>query len=292
MKINQYVVGILLFSFLFIPNQLCSQVDTTKRWSVELKDDNTFIVEIVEQRDDTLFVRNPTLGLFKIPMEQVKNLEEIAKGKLVKGEYWFDNPHATRYFFAPAGYGLQAGEGYYQNTWLLLNQVSVGLSDNVSIGFGLMPLFLFGGAPTPIWVTPKVSFSSEENFHIGGGAFLGTIIGGGTGGFGIACGTTTIGTRDKNLSVGLGYGFASGDWAKAPTINLSAMTRVGRKGYLLTENYLIGTADGFIGVISLGGRSVGKKITLDYGGVIPLSGEIFIAIPWLGISVPLGNKNN
>ncbi|MEZ5070324.1 MAG: hypothetical protein R2751_04985 [Bacteroidales bacterium] len=40
----------------------------------------------------------------------------LQSNDLVEGEYWFSNPHATRYFFGTNGYGLEKGEGYYQNT--------------------------------------------------------------------------------------------------------------------------------------------------------------------------------
>jgi hypothetical protein len=69
------------------------------------------------------------------------------------------------------------------------------------------------------------------------------------------------------------------------------MTRVGKKTYLLTENYLIGAGGSSFGLISAGGRSVQKKLAIDYGLVFPIGMDIgsFIAIPWLGIAVPFGN---
>jgi hypothetical protein len=74
---------------------------------------------------------------------------------------------------------------------------------------------------------------------------------------------------------------------------LSGMTRVGKKGYLLSENYYLGFGGGSsIGIISFGGRSVQKRLAIDYGLILPLGTDIdsFIAIPWLGITVPFGNK--
>jgi hypothetical protein len=51
---------------------------------------------------------------------------------------------------------MNKGEGYYHNFMVFINQATYGVTDNISIGGGLVPLFLFGGL-TPVWITPKVS---------------------------------------------------------------------------------------------------------------------------------------
>jgi hypothetical protein len=63
--------------------------------------------------------------------------------------------------------------------------------------------------------------------------------------------------------------------------------------YFVSGNYLI-AADGEIGLmISAGGRSIIKKIGLDYSHWIPVFPEMgsFIAAPFLGITVPLGKSS-
>jgi hypothetical protein len=160
------------------------------------------------------------------------------------------------------------------------------------MGAGMVPLFLFGG-PTPFWIVPKFSIPVVENkFNVGTGAFLGTILGDQSGLFGLLYGTATIGTRDQNLSLGLAYGFADGNWMKVPIINFSCLIRTGPKGYLVSENYII-SADGKVVVlISAGGRSIIRNVGLDYSLWIPLNLEMerFVAIPFLGVTIPVGRK--
>ncbi|PSR57330.1 hypothetical protein AHMF7605_15530 [Adhaeribacter arboris] len=216
----------------------------------------------------------------------------ITAAKLKNGNYWFENPQSTRYLFAPNGYGLKRGEGYYQNVLVFVNQISVGITNNISIGAGTVPLFLFGTS-TPVWLLPKVSFPVvKDKFNVGAGALVGSVLGEDSEGFGIVYGISTFGSRDKNISLGLGYGYAAGDWATAPTFTLNGMLRTGNRGYLLTENYLIGTGDGSIGLITLGGRRIIKRVGLDFGLVIPAGSDIdtFIAIPFLGLTVPFGQS--
>lgn len=282
-------IGILLW---ILPSVLQAQQDTVKLWNVELTNENSYIGKIISNDGVTLVFDSQELGVINIRVREIVRLTPVSPDRIQEGEFWFENPQATRYFWAPTGYGLKKGDAYYQNVWVFFNQISVGITDNVSIGAGVVPLFIFGGAPFPVWITPKVSFSVQDKLHLGGGALLGTIVGESESSFGIAYGTATMGTRDKNFNVGLGYGLAGGEWANAPTITVSGMIRTGKRGYILTENYFIDVGNETLLLLSLGGRSVGKTIAIDYGGFIPLTEglDTFIAIPWLGISVPLGKR--
>ena len=159
----------------------------------------------------------------------------------------------------------------------------------------MIPLFLFGGGPTPVFITPKFSIPVVKNkFNIGVGAIAGYVLGEDGAGFGILYGTTTFGSPDKNFSIGIGEAFAGGDWAKVPIFNFSGMVRISSKGYFLSENY-IGSIDGetFI-MLSAGGRSIIRKVSLDYGLGIPIFPDMdtFVAFPWLGLEIPLGKSKN
>jgi len=257
---------------------------------IETIDGNEYIGKIVEENNDDLVLETESLGRITIKKVNVKTREIISVEKIKDGKYWFDNPQSTRYFWSPNGYGLKKGEGYYQNVWVLFNQVSVGVTDNFSVGFGTIPLFLFG-ASTPVWLTPKFSIPVvAEKFNIGAGALVGTVIGEEESGFGLLYGITTFGSRDKNISIGLGYGYAGEKLADTPTVSVSSLIRTSQRGYFITENYYIDTGEESLVLISLGGRRIIKKVGLDFGLFIPFSSdqESFIAIPWLGLTVPFG----
>jgi len=267
--------------------------DSTITLRIETKDGNIFIGSEISQDSLTLVLKTESLGELKIPKTIIKSKTEIKEVKKVGNEFWLPNPQSSRYFWAPNGYGLEEGSSYYQNIWILYNQFSIGLTDNFSIGAGVVPLFLFAGAPTPLWIVPKFSIPVVENkFNIGTGAFLGTIIGEDAGLFGLLYGTTTLGTHDKNISFGLAYGFAGEQWLKVPVINISSMIRTGPKGYFITENYAVSFDGEMVILISAGGRSIIRNIGLDYSLWIPIGSEIdtFVAIPFLGITVPIGKK--
>ena len=267
--------------------------DSTKTLRIETKDGNIYIGNVITQDSLTLTLKTDRLGVIKIPLSDIKSRVELSETKKVEGRFWLPNPQSSRYFWAPNGYGLEKGSAYYQNIWILYNQVSVGITNNFSIGAGMLPLFLFAGAPTPIFFVPKISVPVvRDKFNVGTGAFIGTVLGEDTGWFGLLYGTTTFGSRDRNVSLGMAYGFSQDQWMQRPLWNLSTMFRTGPKGYFITENYLVANSDDILVLVSLGGRSIIRNIGLDYSLWLPFSSEMdsFVAIPFLGITVPIGKK--
>lgn len=262
---------------------------------VETMDGNEYIGIILDQNAESIHLKTETLGEITILRAQIKRITPLSATKSKDGTYWLDNPQATRYFWSPNGYNLKAGEGYYQNVWVLFNQAVVGLTDYFSAGVGVMPLFLFGGAPSPVWVTAKFSLPVVENkVNLGAGALLGTVVGGNNStSYGVLYGISTFGSKDQNLNIGLGWGFADGEMAKNPTLNISGMVRTGARGYFITENYLIGTPEETVVLSMVGGRRIIKRVGLDFGVVMPFSKDIdsFIAIPWLGLTIPFGEAS-
>jgi hypothetical protein len=289
----------LLFFFLYAlqPETALAQ-DSSPVYRVETLDGNEYLGTIAAQTADTVRLKTQKLGVLNFARKDIKSMALVTTAQLKAGKYWFDNPQATRYLFSPNGYGLKKGEGYYQNIWVLLNQASVGITNNVSVGFGMIPLFLFRG-PTPIWLLPKVSIPvKKDKFNLGAGAAIGTILDTNrddfgeseTTGFGILYGLATIGSKDKNLSAGLGYGYAGGGLAQSPTITLSGLIRTGPRGYLITENYLISSDTEAFGLVSLGGRRIIKRAGIDFGLISFVSADTdgLLAFPFLGVTLPFG----
>lgn len=275
-------------------NSLNSQtLADTNTYFLETHHANTYFGNILGIEDSKIIFNSYEIGEFKIDTTKIKELYAVDIQKQKNGKFWLRNPQSSRYFFSPNGYGLQGGEAYYQNVWVLVNSIVIGVNKHVSVGVGVIPLFFFGGGPTPIWLTAKFSMPFEnQNFALGGGLLAGTIAGESNMGFGIAYGIGTIGNENNNMSVGIGYGWAAGDWAKKPLINLNFMFRLGPKAYVISENYFVQVADSPLTIISFGGRHIIKKAGLDYGLVFPINKELdsFLAIPWLGITIPFHIK--
>lgn len=273
--------------------QETTAVDTLNLVKIETNDGNTFVGEITEETDRYVVLSTEKMGRVTIQKQDIKTRMHLQGIRKEKGEFWMPNPQSTRYFWAPNGYGLKKGEAYYQNIWVFYNQMSYGITNQFSMSAGMIPLFLLGGTATPIWVVPKFSFPVKENsLNIGTGAFMGTLLGEDVGIFGLLFGTATFGSPDKNFSIGLAQGFSTEGWLKIPLFNISGMVRTGPRGYFITENYLITVEGESAAMISAGGRSIIKNIGLDYSLWIPIIPDLgtFVALPFLGITVPIGNN--
>lgn len=293
MKFTSHLRFKLLIAFFLMIN-LCFAQDNTgsKVFHVETKDGNAYTGMVLASDSVKILFKADKLGEITILRNEIKILEPADATRYKNGKYWFENPQSTRYLFSPNGYGLKKGEGYYQNVWVLFNSFAVGLTDYISVGGGIVPAFLLAGSPTPVWMTAKVSVPLvKDKFNLGAGVLAGTVLGESETGFGIFYGIATVGSRDVNASLGLGYGFAGGSLSKAPMINLNGMCRISPRGYLITENYLFSDAYSTTAVLSFGGRTIIKNAGLDYGLVLPVSADTgMYAIPWLGITIPFGKK--
>lgn len=282
-----FLMGLLSFA------QEQAGTDTTHIYRVETLDGNTFIGSVKAEDNESVTIHTEKLGDIRILKNDIRIQTLIAGVQQKDGQYWLPNPQSTRYFWAPNGYGLAKGESYYQNIWILYNQFTWGLTNHFSLSAGSIPLFLFSGTSTPIWLVPKFSIPVTANkFNIGTGAFIGTVLGEDTGVFGLLFGTATFGSKDRNVSLGLAQGFSTNGFADIPVFNISTLNRTGPRGYFISENYLI-ISEGEVGVLlSVGGRSIIRNIGLDYSVAVPFFPEMgeFIVLPFLGITIPMGKN--
>lgn len=290
----------LLYTVLFfaICGQASAQNSSTADNSiyvVETNDGNKYTGTLISNNENEIILKTANIGEVKILKINMRSMQLVSDSEIKGDKIWTHTPQDARYFFAPNGYGLRKGEGYYQNTFLFFNQASYGFTNNFTMGLGIVPLFLFDGAPTPVWLTPKVQFPLvKDKLNIGGGALIGTVLGleteeTGTNSFGIAYGTLTAGSRNSNISFGLGYGFAGGEWGDYPSMNISGMVRIARSWYLVTENYIFDGGESSAGVFSGGARVIFKKSSLDFAIMEFSADGSYYPVPWLSFAVPFGH---
>jgi len=289
------ILAILIGLFALVPSAVCAQepdslTQTEQLYRVETSDGTVVIGTLSSGTETEVVLDTEQMGTVTLKRSTIERMEKIRPDRLRDGTYWFPNPQSTRYFFAPNAIGIPKGKGYYQNTWILFNNANYGVSDHVSIGAGTVPTFLFGASSVPVWLLPKVSFSTpQEHLHVAGGAMLGGVLGQDNGLGGLLYGSATVGGRDHNATLGLGYGYSGSSLSDTPAVNVSGMTRVGRTTYLLSENYLFPGTD-FNGIISFGVRWAPENFAVDFGLFRPLeeTGD-FVAFPWLGVTIPFGS---
>ena len=103
------------------------QVDTVTYY-IQTTDGNTYRGQILSQDSISILFKLESFGEHSFMKKEIKKLRIIEKEQVIDGEYWMENPQATRYFFSPNAYGLKKGEGYYQNVWVMVNSFAVGIT--------------------------------------------------------------------------------------------------------------------------------------------------------------------
>jgi|GEM_PF-137138 len=209
-------------------------------WVFTLTDGSVITGKIIRKTETETAIETQNLGNISIPTSKVSTMVEFDNGTISKeGNFWFKNPNATRYLFAPSAFGLRKGEGYYQNFYGAGNAFNFGLTDYFSIGGGVL-------GPLGIFITPKVSTEVNKYVHVAGGLLIGNgffPIHGNNFSLGEGYCIFTVGTYDHNITAGAGYGFVGSGgetkWQKQPMIVANGMTRLSRKIALVTENWFV-----------------------------------------------------
>ena len=277
--------------------------DTSARQLVRTRDGSLLLGRVVAE--DSAMIRLETAGgTLTLTRGEVIEIKTVRASEMRDGEYWFRDPNRTRLFFAPTGRMLDQGEGYYMNTYLLLQNFVGAPTSNVTIGGGFA---LIPGVDPGKWayyLTPKIGLHQSENFNAAAGAFAGYAPEGSGHGFGIVYGVGTWGGADGSVTSGLGWGYSGTSFASRPMLMLGGERRLSRRVAFVTENYAFSTKSdsyscGSSGcsarsrnetetVASYGLRFLGEKMSVDFafwnvagGGV----NWIFPGIPYVSFGV-------
>jgi hypothetical protein len=217
--------------------------DTNITHVLYLADGSTLVGKLISR--DSATIRFETNGaVLVVPVSRVKELRDVRPTDIKGNEYWFPDANETRLFFAPTGRMLKKGEGYYSNTYLLLQNFVGGVSDAFTLGggFSIVPSDDFIGQNI-YYLTPKVGLYNRPKTNIAAGALLGVYPGFGDYDsdpetFGILYAVGTHGGPDASVTGGLGYGFHNGDLQDRPLFMLGGAVRTARPLTRVSVNYL------------------------------------------------------
>src|SRR5436190_21357329 len=111
---------IIIICIIFINQSVLAQDSTKvkekspKMYSIETIDGATITGTVISENEIQIILKTKSLGTVTILRKEIKEIKEITEGSFVNGQYWFENPNATRYIVGPSAFSLRKGEGYYQ----------------------------------------------------------------------------------------------------------------------------------------------------------------------------------
>ncbi|MCE3279224.1 MAG: hypothetical protein K0S44_1415 [Bacteroidetes bacterium] len=269
-----------------------------------LKDGSIITGKIINRSREAVVIQTAELGVISLSPGNIKNEREFKDATVSEtGTIWFKNPNSTRYLFAPSAFQLKKGEGYYQNIYGAGNAVNYGITDNITIGGGLM-------GPFAAYMNIKAGVKLGEYVNIAGGAIVGNAlfpINGNSTGVGLGFGVVTIGNYDHNITFGSGYGFLNENGKvvqqKKPMYVVNGMARLGKKHAFVTENWIVNIQGDPFGrglnssshyetFFSYAFRFMGERSTLDAGFINTpalIEKGWYIGIPYIGFVIRFGN---
>ena len=274
----------------------------------ELKQGSTLKGKLVERRGDTLIIDVDNLGLIKLPMNQIKNIDEAGNAPEYKIIYetGVTNKYANRTLLAPTAIDNGKGMGEYNNYYLFLNQVSGGLTNNIRLG-GLAVIVPEGGVLAA--VTAKFSYDINDIFHVSAGGLAGGVLslsGNDNTNLSLVYGLSTLGNREKNITLGIGGMRTDGEWTTKPVVLISGMYRIARNWNLSAEFYtfkrqFLFSSSSFSSSFSvsrtntftIGAKYFTNRVAINFGFFVLNSSFIdsgIIPLPILGVSVPMDKK--
>jgi hypothetical protein len=238
-----------------------------RRYRVTLRTGTTFDGELMAKQPQKLEFLTKDLGVVQIERANILRLEELTSALAKRPANWFDIGNGNRLFFQPTARNLRRGEGSLQLISLYLLGANYGVTENVSVGVLTSVVPFIPLSDQLIAITPKVATKLSDSWY-GGAGLLYLRVAGETAG--IVYGNTTLGSADNNLTLGLGYGFISGEVGNSPVIQLGWQTRVSRRVSLVNENYFLTSAHSGLGGL-YGVKINWQRTSLGLAGAYALS---------------------
>ncbi len=262
-------------------NHQLTVTDSNKVQILKLKDGSSLVGRITQVGENDIYFETK-FGTQVIPIASIDRVSAAATGR-ADGKVWFQNPNATRLFFAPNGRMLKKGHGYFSDYYLFFPGVAYGLTDKVTIGGGLSLVPGVGLDDQLLYFTPKIGLLSSEKTNIAAGVLLvafPSAFDSDVNTAGILYGVATFGSADASATAGLGFGFAGSDLSEKPMIVLGFEYRFSRRVAWVSENWIFPGIDQPLG--SLGLRFMGEALSVDLAFASPLGNDfIFPGIPFI-----------
>jgi hypothetical protein len=313
MKKHAFTLFFLFFTLLNCfsqnPQDSVKKADKPIPLVVELKQGSTLRGKLVERRGDTIVIDVDNLGLIKLPMNQIKNIDEAGTTSQYKIVYetGVSNKYANRTLLAPTAIDNGKGVGEYNNYYLFFNQVSGGLTNNIRLG-GLAVIVPEGGVLAAI--TAKFSYDINDIFHVSVGGLAGGVVafgGNDNSKMSLVYGLGTLGNKEKNVTLGIGGMRTDGEWETKPVVLVSGMYRIASNWSLSAELFSFKRQFAFssspftspsfsvsrTNTFTVGAKYFTNRVAINFGFFALNSGftnSNFIPLPVVGVSVPLDKK--
>lgn len=232
---------------------------------VRLSDGSVLFGRVTAQTADEVTLQTQGGATIRLRRDQVVSIGPL-RGRVVNGQVWREDPHATRLFFGPTARAVPQGEGYLGVYELFFPFVTYGVTDRFTISGGtpvvpeaigqvfyLAPKYEVLRTPTASAAVGVLALfaTGQEEF----------------GSAGLLYGVGTFGGADRALTVGATVPFIAADGESdvgdQPAFMVGGEARISRRTKFITENYFVAGESGAL--VSGGVRFFGERLSADFG---------------------------
>jgi hypothetical protein len=274
-RLTLSTVAMFVLTFAAIQGQAQTTIESQSEAVVErfvrvvMNDGSVKMGQLLSDTPDVIYLDTRNLGKINVPKYLVAQMMDLTASEYDRlsisraARNTRINPQSSRYFFAPSGIQLKRGEGYFQSN-IALNSVSIGVTDNITVG-GLLS---FIGAGASLKIGKEIAPNVHASF---GGIGFKDYVGELDRPVGLVFANITWGTEDRNLTVNIGtgtkfensttpitwgvsdsivydYGYTSYEYTiteyeeesvRPLLLNVSGMAQISDFKWLISENYFI-----------------------------------------------------
>ncbi len=249
---------------------------------VSLRDGSRLHGTIVEENSEYLTVKTAGGLEARVPKSSVVTIERL-RGRVVEGEFRRTDPNYSRLLYAPTGYPLRAGNGYFADHYVFFPSLAYGITDNISI-LGGMSLLPGAGIDEQLWyIAPRIGTRITDESAVSIGTLL---MGVSDEHAGIAFAMGTAGPPDANFSAGFGIPYSGTDVAEAAIVIFGLNRRITNSAAFVAENWFVFGDGEFMYMLGPAIRFFGDRLAGDFGILIPKGVEALV--PWLSITYNFG----
>ena len=273
-----------------VPIDSIATADTAVIHAVVLQDGSKLVGRVVLVTADSLRIVSAVASTM-LARNAVRSVTQYPASALRNGELWPENPHPTRLIFAPTAIPLRKGEGYVSDFWIFFASAAVGITDRFTMGGGLSLFPTNDFSNNIFYAIPKYAIVNRPTLNVAVGALAailpnGFISKGESRSLGVLYGVVTKGSRESNLTLGVGMGYVGGTLSNKPVLTLGGQHRVARRVALISENWLFPVDRGSKALVSYGVRFLGEKVAVDFAFATAVGNgdTILPGVPLLGFA--------
>lgn len=228
-----------------------------RQYAITLQDGTKLIGELIRQDSLETVIKTRTMGQVTVKASQIVASEPVDGNAAATVGY--PNRFPQYLNFTPTAYSAERGRLYYRNSLVFYNQLDYGMTDNWSVGAGV-----FIGPPiTLLSLTTKVSFPVSKAVRLGvqGQYFTGNtfIFNRERFGFSYVQGIASIGTPQRNVTIGLGTILEQGRLGEVTLLTVGIVRKINPTLTFISENRVLVGPDVDVNLFLSGGLRFDRR---------------------------------